>query len=113
GRAYGRPAAFLFAWAQLAVLLTGSIAMMAYIAADYAGVLFGTGPGASALYATLAVLALSAINVLGTRMGKRTQNVLTAAKVIGIGGIVLSALLVPHGGQPLPAAEAQVPASGS
>lgn len=34
--AYGAPVGFLFGWAQLAVILAGSIRMMAYIFADYA-----------------------------------------------------------------------------
>src|SRR4051794_16795380 len=35
-KAYGPWAGFLFGWTQFAVLMTGSIGMMAYIFADYA-----------------------------------------------------------------------------
>src|SRR5438874_10095700 len=35
-RAYGRWCGFLFGWAQLAVILTASIAMMAFVFGDYA-----------------------------------------------------------------------------
>ena len=38
-RAYGAMIGFLFGWAQLAVLTTGCIAMMAYVFADYAAAL--------------------------------------------------------------------------
>lgn len=36
-KAFGRMFGFLFGWAQLSVILTGSIAIMAYAFADYAG----------------------------------------------------------------------------
>ncbi len=40
-RAFGRPVGFLFGWAQLSVILTGSIGIMAYAFADYAVELWG------------------------------------------------------------------------
>ena len=43
-KAYGSGAGFLFGWTQLAVLMTGSIGMMAYIFADYAVTLRRFGP---------------------------------------------------------------------
>ena len=42
-----------------------------------------------------AVVFLTAINVLGVRSGKRTQNLLTAAKVIGLLAVFLVGLLFP------------------
>ena len=35
-RAYGRPVAFLFAWARMTVMQTGSIALVAFLFGDYA-----------------------------------------------------------------------------
>jgi amino acid transporter len=115
GRAFGRPAAFAFAWAQLSVIRAGgSVAIMACVFADYAhglvgdrlaGTLFADRP--TLTYATLAIAALAVVNVLGLRPGKFTQNLLTAAKVIGLGGLVLVGALSLSG--PAPAAPAGPP----
>src|SRR5207302_7793582 len=50
------------------------------------------------VFAALAVAALSLMNVMGVVIGKRTQNVLTAAKVLGLGGIVAAGFIWGHGG---------------
>jgi amino acid transporter len=93
-RAYGSWAGFLFGWAQLAVILTGSIGMMAYIFGNYAAQLFKTGEGSSFGYAIGAVVALSILNVFGISVGKVAQNVLSAVKVLGLLGIVAAAIYV-------------------
>ncbi len=92
-RAYGKWVGFLFGWAQLTVILTASIGAMAYIFGDYAVKLWGHDPGAACLYAALAVCVLSVLNILGVFFGKGTQNLLTAAKVLGLGGILLAGFL--------------------
>ncbi len=88
-KAFGRWAGFLFGWMQLAVLMTGSIGMMAYIFADYAVTLKRFGPASEFIYAAMAVAALSLANLVGLVFGKRTQNFLTGLKVLAIGAIVL------------------------
>ncbi|MBI2823446.1 MAG: amino acid permease [Planctomycetia bacterium] len=83
-RAFGRPAGFMFAWAQLWVIRPGSIGSMAYVFGDYATQLFRLGSHSLTIYAAGTVVAITAINVLGVREGKWTQNLLTAAKVLGL-----------------------------
>jgi amino acid transporter len=97
-RAYGPLIGFLFGWAQLAVIQTASIGMMAYVFADYAVKLWDFGPLSPLLYASSAVLILSVMNIAGIVLGKRTQNVLTAAKVLGLGGILLAGFFWPSPG---------------
>src|SRR5262249_20000436 len=93
-RAYGGWMGFLFAWGQLAVIRTaGSIAGLAYIFADYAGKLWPLDTAGKALLAALAIGVLSVVNVLGVRLGKRTQNALTLFKLAGLAVILLTALL--------------------
>jgi amino acid transporter len=96
-RAYGRGMGFVFGWAQLAVIRTaGSIAGVAYIFADYWNRLFpdlGPDPILSAAAATVPIVLLTAINIVGVYFGKRTQNALTALKVLGIAGILLAGFL--------------------
>jgi amino acid transporter len=102
-RAFGRPLGFAFAWAQLSVIRAGgSIAIMACVFADYAdgllplrqhlaGTAFADRP--TLTYATLAIVGLAVVNALGLRPGKFTQNLLTAAKVLGLGGIIVVGFL--------------------
>ena len=94
-RAYGSWAGFLFGWAQLVVLLTGSIGMMAFVFGDYAvslwpslGEMFGKEP-ATALLAVGAVAFLSLTNILGVVLGKWTQNLLSLLKVLGLVAIAV------------------------
>lgn len=102
-RAYGRCVGFLFGWAQLAVILTGSIGMMAYVFADYAARLWNIEAAATAWTAVAAVAALSALNLLGATVGKSLQNVLSAAKILGLMGIVAAGIFTGEGGQLRPA----------
>lgn len=101
-RAFGRRIAFLYAWARLAVIQTGSVALLAYVAGDYLAQLLDLGPWSAPLYAALAVVVLTAINWLGVRQGTRTQNWLTAVEVLGLAGIVVAALLFAPAQPPSP-----------
>ncbi|MEW6302202.1 MAG: amino acid permease [Verrucomicrobiota bacterium] len=89
-RAYGPWAGFLFGWAQLAVIMTGSIGMMAFVFADYGVKLFNLQPADAAPLAIAAVIVVSGLNICGVVFGKRAQNFLTTLKIIGLGGIVIA-----------------------
>jgi amino acid transporter len=98
-RAFGNWSGFLFAWAQLTTVVSGNIAIMAYAFADY-GVRLWPAWKEQAIWLVLSpVLVLSIINVLGVVAGKLVQNLLTATKVAGLGGLVLAGLLF-GGGEP-------------
>jgi amino acid transporter len=104
-RAYGRWAGFLFGWLQLSVVRPGDIAAMAFAFATYARVLYDPlGPAGAAysvrIYAVAAVVVLTAINVIGVREGKWTQNLLTGAKALGLLGIIGVALVAPSEARP-------------
>ena len=110
-RAYGRAVAFLFGWARFAVIVTGSIALLAFIFGDYmnqvvpldvAGV-----PGAS-IHAALAIVALSWLNLRNTRTSANAQTWLTAVEVGGLLLVAGSALFL--AGQDAPVV-AQAPAA--
>lgn len=97
-RAYGPGTAFLFAWSRLAVVQTGAIAMVAFVLGDYAQRLLDLGPYGASVYAGLAVAAMAGINISGTRLSARVQNLLAAllvtAAVVAAG---LGFLLTPDG----------------
>src|SRR5216683_3219714 len=72
-RAYGSPVGFLYGWAQLAVIQTGSIGMMAYVFADYAVKLRPAWEGSRVFFALAPVVILSLLNILGVVIGKNIQ----------------------------------------
>jgi amino acid transporter len=102
-KAYGRWAGFLFGWAQLTVVRPGDIAVMAFAFATYIRAIYdplASNPGISQrLFAGVAVLVLTIINILGVTQGKWTQNLLTTAKAVGLLAIVGIALIAPHATQ--------------
>ncbi|MCE9603573.1 MAG: amino acid permease [Planctomycetia bacterium] len=104
--AFGRPVGFLFAWTQLWVIRPGSIGAMACVFASYAGMLFAPdalpgsvtppqGTTSFLLYSCGSVFVLTSINALGVRLGATTQNILTAAKVLGLAAVILAGSLSP------------------
>jgi basic amino acid/polyamine antiporter, APA family len=92
--AFGRAISFLFAWARLTVIPTGSIALLAFVFGDYASQIVSFGEHSSASYAALLVILLTALNVAGLKQGKSTQNLLTSLEVLGIGLIIFAGLLL-------------------
>lgn len=89
-RAFGRGVGFLFGWAQLAVILTGSIGAMAYAFGDYSVALWDLPPTSAVCFALAAVVVLTGLNLLGLVFGKVVQNVLTGVKVLGLAAIVVA-----------------------
>src|SRR5262245_9947640 len=103
-RAYGSWAGFLFGWVQLTVILTGSIGMMAFVFANYSIRLFKDAFNtdldmfAAFGFAGGAVLVLTVTNILGVLYGKVVQNILTLAKVLGLGAIIAAGFMAPAPG---------------
>ncbi|HEX4328712.1 MAG TPA: amino acid permease [Burkholderiales bacterium] len=110
-RAYGKRLAFLFAWARITVIATGSIALLAFVFGDYCAQIWSLGEYGSSIYAVLVVLALTGINYLGTRQGATAQNWFTSVEVLGLFVVIAAALLGP-GAAPAPAAAAATAAAG-
>ena len=87
--AFGPIAGYLFGWAQLAVIRPGNIAALAYLVGLYGGKLWGLDAWETFGLAVASVVVLTIVNVLGVTLGKDTQNLLTAAKVMGLAAIVV------------------------
>lgn len=118
-RAFGPWAGFLFGWAQLVVVITASIGSMAFVFGRYASEIWSDGPSmlgeavgdmigaivpfasreeaSTVVYAALAVLVLTLMNILGVVLGKGTQNVLSVAKIVGMATIAVAGLAAPKG----------------
>lgn len=91
-RAYGSSIAFLFAWARMTVVQTGSIALLAYVFGDYASEVLPLGSYSGSIYAAGAIVLFTLINILGLKQGKGAQNWLTAAKVLGLILVIVAGL---------------------
>lgn len=97
-RGLGRGAAFVFAWCRMTVIQTGSIAAVAFAFGDYASQILPLGTHGSALWAGLAVGALTGLNLAGTRQSKSLQK---AVEIALVGVLVLLALAaLARGGAP-------------
>ena len=121
-RIYGPFVAYLYGWAAFAVIQTASVTAVAYVFAEYATEFVKlpefSGPvaaftihlpfigditpfreiGIKGLAAVL-IIALTAINCVGVRLGGLVQNIFTAAKVAAMLLLVLGAFLLPTGGK--------------
>ena len=104
-RAYGDWLGFLFAWARMTVVQTGAIAAIAFVFGDYASTLYSLGSNSSAIYAALAVAAITLLNVAGTSESKWVQNVLTSGLAVAVLAVVVSGLTA------APAAPAPAPSA--
>jgi len=98
-RAYPPIVGFLYGVALLFIVNGGSLAAVAILFATYVDRSFlPLGPVGVRAAAALALVALTLVNVAGVRAGKRTNNVLMAAKVGGILGLL--GLVFAHPGGP-------------
>ncbi|HJS37951.1 MAG TPA: amino acid permease [Burkholderiales bacterium] len=107
-RAYGGGASFVFAWARMTVVQTGAIAAVAFVFGDYAQQILPLGAQGGAIYAALAVAALTAVNLVGTPHSKGLQKVLSATLFIALAAVALAGILGPG----TPAAAAAAKSSG-
>lgn len=91
-RAFGPSIGFLFGWSQLAIIQTGSIGALSYVFAEYAVTVFGVDKQHEVWFALAAVTGLTLLNCLGIQSGKWTQNLLSAAKTLGILMLIIAGL---------------------
>ncbi|WP_019499663.1 APC family permease [Pseudanabaena sp. PCC 6802] len=92
-RAFGGKMAWLFAWARLSVMQTGSIALLAFVFGDYFSQLLPLGEDtdrSASIYAACAVILLTALNAMGIQFSRWVQNGLTAAKILGLACVCLA-----------------------
>jgi amino acid transporter len=92
--AFGREVGFLFAWARLSVMQTGSLALLAFLVGDYLSELLPLGNYSASVYAALVTICLTGFNVLGIELGKWVQNFLTLAKLLGLLFVVFTGLIL-------------------
>lgn len=94
-KSFGTRIAFLFAWARMTVIQTGSIVMLSFIIGDYASEALRLGTYSSSIYAALTVLILTGVNLLGLPSSSRLQMALIAGMLAGIMIIVFAGIISP------------------
>jgi APA family basic amino acid/polyamine antiporter len=96
--AYGPLVGFLFGWALLLVIDTGTIATLSLaFATKYLPHFIPLGPAAQRAAAVAFILFLVGVNYLGVKQGAFIQNLLAVLKFAAISGIVLSVFLFARG----------------
>ena len=98
--AFGTNVAFMFAWARMTVIQTGSVALLAYVFGDYAAQLAPLGAHAATLYAVIAVVFLTTLNIAGIHQTRIVQKVLASVAIFGLlcviaGGLFFAAAAAP------------------
>ena len=76
----------------MTVIQTGAIAAIAFVVGDYATQILSLGAKSSALYAALAVVAITWLNIIGTTQSKWVQNILTLVLALSVLGVVVAGL---------------------
>lgn len=110
-RAFGGDVARLFAWARMTVIASGSIAIFAFVFADYVKQVVPLGEHSSTIYAGLLIVVLTAINIIGINAGKNTQNILTVIEASGLVAVIIAGFFFARP-DVVPAAAAAAPAAG-
>jgi amino acid transporter len=99
-KAWGRLPAFLFGWAELAIIRAAAVGAIATTFAEYLLRVLGYDPSRAPYdgwvhYVAAAAIALIAgLNYIGVRWGSLVQNVTAVAKYFGLLFIVLAAIAI-------------------
>jgi len=91
-RTFGSRLAFLFGWARMTIIQSGSIVLLAFVFGDYCTQLLPLGEFSPSWYAAAAVLLLTGCNILGLTPSTWVQAGLSGAKVLGLLLVVLAGL---------------------
>ncbi len=87
-RAYGKSVGFLFGWARISVITTGSIALLAFVFGDYMERLIPLSingiPSGPFTYALLIILILSWLNIRNVQTGMKAQTLFTCIQVASL-----------------------------
>jgi amino acid transporter len=100
-QAFGGGTGFLFVWARMTVIQTGAIAALAYVFGDYCTQIVSLGPASPMLYALVAVVILTLLNLVERKVAKWTMNLLAVATIGGLVAIGSAGALGPSGGAPV------------
>ncbi len=109
-KAYGEKVGFLFAWARITIINTGSIALLGFVIGDYLNRVWNLGTHGSAIYALASVIIMTLFNLRGTKGGTGADYLITSLEVLGLLFLtVAAAWLVVSGIPPLTLSSGHAP----
>ncbi|HJZ86709.1 MAG TPA: amino acid permease [Polyangia bacterium] len=95
--AFGRRAAFVVGWVEALGIYAAAIAAIGTVGGEYLGRLLGASARATPWLAAFLVALFTGINLVGVSSGRWVQNVVTAAKVLALAGVVVVAFAAGSG----------------
>ena len=93
---FGRRAGFVVGWVE-ALTYCAAVAAIAVVCGDYLSRLMGWPPRVASTVGVLLILALTAVHLVGVRLGTMAQNLVTAAKVLALVGVLVVAAVAGSG----------------
>jgi basic amino acid/polyamine antiporter, APA family len=109
-KAFGERVGFLFAWARITIINTGSIALLGFVIGDYLNRVWNLGAHGSAIYALVSVITMTLFNLRGTKGGSAADYVITSLEVLGLCLLTIASVwLVTKGIPPLTTSAGQSP----
>jgi APA family basic amino acid/polyamine antiporter len=94
---FGRRAGFVVGWVEGLAIYTAAIAGLGVVTGEFVGRLSGWSPQLTRWIGVGTVALFIGINLVGVASGRWVQNVVTAAKVLALGGIVIIAFAAGNG----------------
>jgi amino acid transporter len=91
---FGRNLSFFYAWSRAAVIVTGSMAILAITLGDYMAAIVPLGEHSNLIWASAAIIALTIINLSGIKQSKQIQNLLTVLEFLGVLAVVIAGFSV-------------------
>ena len=95
--AFGPRTGFIVGWVEGLAIYPAAIAALGVVTGEFVGRLAGWPVTVSKWIGVLAVACFVAINLVGVQSGRWVQNLVTSAKVIALGGIVVIGLAAGRG----------------
>lgn len=90
-QAFGPRAGFVVGWIEGLAIYTAAIAAFGVVSGEFVGRLAGWPAGVTKWIGVGAVALITGINLVGVASGRWLQNIVTAAKVMALGGVVVIA----------------------
>ncbi len=90
---YGDLAGFLYGWAYLLVITSGSIAALTIAFATYLGFVFPMGETTTLVVAVLTIVVVSVVNIVRVKAGEVFATSFTGLKLLGIAGLIVVGLI--------------------
>jgi basic amino acid/polyamine antiporter, APA family len=90
-KSYGQSVGFLFAWARITIINTGSIALLGFVIGDYLNRVWDMGAHGPAIYALASVATMTLFNLRGTKGGTGADYLITSLEVFGLLLLTLAA----------------------